>query len=140
MLCWSLLVAGDQVARQLSGLLLRELVRGASDTFAAHASAALPSAFVACHDEDADVAAIWKDVWEEGTGSPAAAARLYLAEISAIICSGLCTFLLSNILQTQPSPKQLQHSQSYARLGNEAAAASPLPALLVSHPISVTSS
>lgn len=91
MLCWSLLVAGDQVARQLSGLLLRELVRGASDTFAAHASAALPSAFVACHDEDADVAAIWKDVWEEGTGSPAAAARLYLAEISAIICSGLCT-------------------------------------------------
>ena len=75
------------MSRQLAGLLLRELVRGAPDTFAAHASAALPCAFVACHDEDAEVASIWKDSWEEGTGSPAAAVRLYLAEIAGIISS-----------------------------------------------------
>jgi hypothetical protein len=71
----------------VAGLLLRELVRGAPDTFAAHASAALPCSFVACHDEDAEVASIWKDVWEEGTGSPAAAVRLYLLEIAGIISS-----------------------------------------------------
>ena len=75
------------MSRQLSGLLLRELVRG--DTLAAHAASALPCAFVACHDEDTDVCSIWKDVWEEGTGSPAAAVRLYVGEISALICSGM---------------------------------------------------
>ena len=80
-------VAGDLVSRQLSGLLLRELVRG--DILSPHAAAALPCAFVACHDEDTDVRSVWKDVWEEGTGSPAAAVRLYVAEISSLICSGL---------------------------------------------------
>ena len=75
------------MSRQLSGLLLRELVRG--DILAAHGAAALPCAFVACQDEDSDVQSIWKDVWEEGTGSPAAAVRLYLAEISALICAGM---------------------------------------------------
>ena len=75
------------MSRQLSGLLLRELVRG--DILAAHGAAALPCAFVACHDEDTDVQSIWKDVWEEGTGSPAAAVRLYLPEISALVCAGM---------------------------------------------------
>ena len=74
----TIVCAGDLVSRQLSGLLLRELVRG--DILAAHGAAALPCAFVACHDEDTDVQSIWKDVWEEGTGSPAAAVRLYLPE------------------------------------------------------------
>ena len=80
--------AGDAGSRQLSGLLLRELVRGAPDTFAAHASAVLPCAFVACHDGDTEAANFWKDVWEEGTGSPAAATRLHLSEIAGIICTG----------------------------------------------------
>ncbi|CAK0785632.1 hypothetical protein CVIRNUC_008843 [Coccomyxa viridis] len=80
---------GDAGSRQLSGLLLRELVRGAPDTFAAHASAVLPCAFVACHDDDTEVAAVWKDVWEEGTGSPAAATRLHISEITGIIQTDL---------------------------------------------------
>ncbi len=82
------MAAGDREDRQLAGLLLRELVRGASDTFSAHAAAALPLAFVACQDEDADVAALWKEVWEEGTGSAAAAVRLYMPEIVPLICDG----------------------------------------------------
>ena len=82
--------AGDAGSRQLSGLLLRELVRGAPDTFAAHASAVLPCAFVACHDDDTEVAGVWKDVWEEGTGSPAAATRLHISEITGIIQTRCC--------------------------------------------------
>ena len=85
--------AGDAGSRQLSGLLLRELVRGAPDTFAAHASAVLPCAFVACHDNDTEAAGVWKDVWEEGTGSPAAATRLHISEITGIIQTGAATIL-----------------------------------------------
>ena len=87
--------AGDAGSRQLSGLLLRELVRGAPDTFAAHASAVLPCAFVACHDGDTEVAGIWKDVWEEGTGSPAAATRLHISEITSIIQTGAATICVA---------------------------------------------
>ena len=85
--------AGDREARQLAGLLLRELVRGAADTFAAHAAAVLPLAFVARADEDADVATLWKEVWEEGTGSGAAAVRLYLDDIVPFICDGTLNIL-----------------------------------------------
>ena len=84
----TLSATGDAGSRQLSGLLLRELVRGAPDTFAAHASAVLPCAFVACHDDDTESSGVWKDVWEEGTGSPAAATRLHISEIAGIICTG----------------------------------------------------
>lgn len=80
--------AGDRPARLLGGLLLRELVRGAPDAFAAHASAALPCAFLACNDEEKDVASLWKEVWEEGTGSGSAAVRLYLADIVPLVCAG----------------------------------------------------
>lgn len=83
------LCAGDREARQLAGLLLRELVRSAADTFSAHAAAVLPLAFVARSDEDADVAALWKEVWEEGTGSGAAAVRLYIDDIVPLICDGM---------------------------------------------------
>lgn len=99
------------MSRQLSGLLLRELVRGSADTFAAHAAAALPTAFVACHDDDDEVAATWKDVWEEGTGSPAAAVRLYIAEIASIICAGpvhhlcnACSMRKNSCTPTHASP------------------------------------
>ena len=91
----TLSAAGDAGSRQLSGLLLRELVRGAPDTFAAHASAVLPCAFVACHDDDTEVAGVWKDVWEEGTGSPAAATRLHISEITGIIQTGAATLCIA---------------------------------------------
>lgn len=82
-------MTGDREARQLAGLLLRELVRGAPNTFAAHAATALPLAFVARSDEDANVAALWREVWDDGTGSGAAAVRLYLPEIVVLICDGM---------------------------------------------------
>ena len=91
----TLSAAGDAGSRLLSGLLLRELVRGAPDTFAAHASAVLPCAFVACHDDDSEVAGVWKDVWEEGTGSPAAATRLHISEITGIIQTGAATICIA---------------------------------------------
>lgn len=46
---------------------------------------------LACQDEDADVAALWKEVWEEGTGSGAAAVRLYLPEIVPLVAEGLAS-------------------------------------------------
>lgn len=91
----TLSAAGDAGSRQLSGLLLRELVRGAPETFAAHASAVLPCAFVACHDDDTEAAAVWKEMWEEGTGSPAAATRLHISEIAGIICTGAATICIA---------------------------------------------
>ncbi len=80
--------AGDRGARLVGGLLLRELARGAAEAFAGQAAAALPTAFVAARDEDADVAAAWSDVWEEGTSSGAGAARLYAADIVPLIARG----------------------------------------------------
>jgi proteasome component ECM29 len=81
-------LAGDRSSRQLGGLLLREIVRAAPDVFSAHAAAALPLAFVARQDEEADVAALWREVWDEATGSGAAALRLYLSEIVPRIAEG----------------------------------------------------
>ena len=48
----------------------------------------MPLAFVAASDEDADVAALWKDVWGEGSSSEAAALRLYVSEILALLLQG----------------------------------------------------
>ncbi len=67
-------------------------MRAAPDAFASHACAALPAAFLACNDEEKDVAALWKEVWEEGTGSGSAAVRLYLADIVPLICAGVMAF------------------------------------------------
>lgn len=80
--------AGDHDARQVGGLLLRELARGAAEAFAGQAAAALPTAFLAARDEDADVAATWADVWEEGTSGGAGAARLYAGDIVPLIVRG----------------------------------------------------
>ena len=72
----------------MGGLLLRELARGAPEAFAGQAAAALPTAFLAARDEDADVAATWADVWEEGTSGGAGAARLYAGDIVPLIARG----------------------------------------------------
>ena len=48
----------------------------------------MPLAFVAASDEDADVAALWKDVWGEGSSSEAAALRLYISEILTLLLQG----------------------------------------------------
>lgn len=80
--------AGERDARQVGGLLLRELARGAAEAFAGQAAAALPTAFLAARDEDADVAATWAEVWEEGTSGGAGAARLYACDIVPLIVRG----------------------------------------------------
>ncbi|KAF5832303.1 proteasome stabiliser-domain-containing protein [Dunaliella salina] len=81
---------GDKDARYAAGLLLRELLRSAPEAFAAQAaSEALPLAFGAKMDEDTDVAAVWKEVWEEGSSSEAGAVRLYAPEIVALLVEGL---------------------------------------------------
>ena len=82
------MLAGDRDARQVGGLLLRELARGAAEAFAGQAAAALPTAFLAARDEDADVAVTWAEVWEEGTSSGAGAARLYACDIVPLIVRG----------------------------------------------------
>jgi len=81
---------GDKDARYAAGLLLRELLRSAPEAFAAQAaSEALPVAFGAKMDEDTDVAAVWKEVWEEGSSSEAGAVRLYAPEIVTLLVEGL---------------------------------------------------
>lgn len=72
----------------MGGLLLRELARGAAEAFSGQAAAALPTAFLAMRDEDADVAAAWADVWEEGTASGAGAVRLYAADVVPLVVRG----------------------------------------------------
>ncbi|GFH33713.1 uncharacterized protein HaLaN_33122, partial [Haematococcus lacustris] len=42
-------------------------------------------------DEDKEVAAVWKEVWEEGCASEAGALRLYAQEITALLASGLAS-------------------------------------------------
>eukprot|EP00955_Chlamydomonas_euryale_P036592 350491-Chlamydomonas_euryale.AAC.7 len=56
---------------------------------AGHADKVLPLAFSAKMDEDADVAGVWKEVWEEGVSSEAGALRLYAKEIAASLAAGL---------------------------------------------------
>ena len=48
----------------------------------------LPTAFVARHDEEKDVAALWGEVWEEATSGGAAALRLYITDIVPLVTSG----------------------------------------------------
>ena len=45
----------------------------------------MPLAFLARTDEDADVAKLWADVWEEGSMSQAAALRLYISDLAPLI-------------------------------------------------------
>jgi hypothetical protein len=53
---------GDVDSRLCGGLLLRELLRVAPDTFGQHAATILPLAYGARMDDDASVAAVWKEV------------------------------------------------------------------------------
>lgn len=48
----------------------------------------LPLAFIARKDEDAAVAALWGEIWEEGTSSISAALRLYAADIVPLLNTG----------------------------------------------------
>lgn len=50
----------------------------------------LPLAFVAGSDDDAEVAALWSEVWSEGSASEAAALRLYTPEILPLLLHGAC--------------------------------------------------
>ena len=48
----------------------------------------LPLAFVAKSDEDSAVAALWGEIWEDGTTSISAALRMYMADLVPLITAG----------------------------------------------------
>lgn len=48
----------------------------------------LPLAFVAQSDGEKDVAALWRDVWEDATSGTPVALRLYIADIVPLITAG----------------------------------------------------
>jgi proteasome component ECM29 len=48
----------------------------------------MPLAYVAMADADADVAALWRQVWEEAGSSEAAGVRLYIADIAPLVLKG----------------------------------------------------
>lgn len=50
---------------------------------------AMPTAFIAKSDEEADVAALWAVVWEDSGSSAPAALRLYMADIVPLLISGV---------------------------------------------------
>lgn len=82
---------GDRAARLLSGMVVKELMRQAPEQFQGHAAAVLPLAFVARSDEEADVATVWSEVWEEGGTS----LRLYVPDIVPLVLRGTCCSLPS---------------------------------------------
>ena len=49
----------------------------------------MPTAFMAKSDEEADVAAVWGDVWEDSGSSAAASLRLYMADILPLLIQGM---------------------------------------------------
>ena len=48
----------------------------------------MPTAFIAKSDEEADVAALWSEVWEDSGSSTSAALRLYMADIVPLLIAG----------------------------------------------------
>ena len=55
----------------------------------------LPLAFIAKSDEDSAVAALWGEIWEEGTTSISAALRMYMAfTLDASVHTKVSCFLL----------------------------------------------
>jgi hypothetical protein len=48
----------------------------------------LPLAFVAQSDAEKDVAALWRDVWDDATSGTPAALRLYIADIVPLVTAG----------------------------------------------------
>lgn len=75
--------------RYVAGLLLHELLKAMPEAFAGHAGSVLPLAFSAKMDESAEVAAVWKELWEDGVSSEAGAVRLYTSEIVGSLVEGL---------------------------------------------------
>eukprot|EP00899_Mesostigma_viride_P010697 jgi/Mesvir1/19629/Mv09917-RA.4 len=80
---------GDADARWCSAQLIREIARGAGDVLQKYSSDVLPLAFFARQDEEAPVASLWSEVWEENSSSQAATVRLHLGEISTLCHQGL---------------------------------------------------
>ena len=56
----------------------------------------LPLAFIAKSDEESAVAALWSEVWEDGTTSVSAALRMYMAELVPLITAGASCLLTSS--------------------------------------------
>ncbi|EFN52702.1 hypothetical protein CHLNCDRAFT_138705 [Chlorella variabilis] len=79
----------DRDDRYVAGLLLRELGHESSDVLEAHAGEVAPPAYMAQFDEEADVAAVWREVWEESTASAGAGLRLHMTEVVKLVTSGL---------------------------------------------------
>lgn len=76
--------------RLSAGLLAKEILRGAPGHFSGPvAQAVLPVAYAARMDDDADVAAVWREVWDEGVSSEAGALRLYATEVVSYLVAGL---------------------------------------------------
>lgn len=48
----------------------------------------MPTAFIAKSDEEADVAALWAEVWEDSGSSGPAALRLYVTDIVPLLIAG----------------------------------------------------
>lgn len=65
-------------------MVVKELMREAPEQFQGHAAAVLPLAYVARSDEEADVASVWGEVWEEGGTS----LRLYVPDIIPLVLRG----------------------------------------------------
>ncbi|PSC71704.1 proteasome-associated ECM29-like protein [Micractinium conductrix] len=79
----------DRDDRYVAGLLLRELGKEASDVLTAHAGEVAPLAYMAQFDEDADVAAMWHEVWEECTASAGAGLRLHITKVLQLVTAGM---------------------------------------------------
>ena len=69
----------------------------------------MPLALLAGSDEDSEVAALWAEVWTEGSASEAAALRLYMPEILPLILEGLR-------LHTQLAGPRVYHDSSSLQL------------------------
>ncbi|KAK3264270.1 hypothetical protein CYMTET_26979, partial [Cymbomonas tetramitiformis] len=80
---------GDASARHFAAVLLQQLSHQASDVAAQYATQILPRAFMAQFDEEADVAALFLEVWEGSTASRSASLQLYMVELISVCCEGL---------------------------------------------------
>lgn len=62
-----------------------EIMKHASDRAKAFESMILPMSFYGKNDSDEQIKNVWKDVWENNTGSASTTVKLYLSEIISII-------------------------------------------------------
>ena len=80
---------GDLDSRMVSGLVMQQVTRQAADKAALFANVLLPFAFRGRWDADADVAALWTEVWSETASSEGAALLLHGPEIVASLSNEL---------------------------------------------------